>query len=450
MPPTAATDHTNAGVSDEKKQRAKQRIAKKKKRDDRRDEIKRGIEQTEDAEAKRKFQEELDKMDLDEKDDARDDEMKDVKPEPTDAATPLDVIPTAPPEAGGASTGAGDSTSTANPAQAAVGNAPVQSIEGGGPDGSFENPFPVDEDGDPVRTSGIEMRSQDESLAGLPFESIAVRRKQAGKTRIPRDYINMYGPRSHARFTIDEKLHLKDGRSVDDLLDVSNPIERTIDRQTRNPAERRTAADFHEIVYVAWVHDLGASKTARLKKLDPVSVKKSDEYPTRKARLEAKRQGTKLEDYPVAYVYVRWKSGTPKSWETASALRSLFMRDPVRIEKRIYATACQQEERHEQWLNRVQSGRDSSPTPGPPSTLRNETPAPDAAPKVTSGTTTTTQQAAATGTSLESGLMAFISKYRETQNIDPSTPLSADQKMDVLGNWQLVKEALKAYENMAF
>jgi hypothetical protein len=464
---SAATGNTEGEVSEAKRQQRAVRAAMKKKRDQRRNEIQAKIEKAENEE-KSKLEKELNQMDVDQENEDRDQEMPDVKTEPTDAAASLASIPT------GTGAEEGGGTSNANHTRPGDKNI-VQSIEGAGSKGSThspldlveDDPLELDKNGEPMLTRGKILENPDRSRAGVPIESVARRTRIIRRAKVDDGFINMYGPKYYARYTIDESCYLKEGRSVEDLPEVSNASKRRIDKQVDDVADRVTATQFVDISAVAWQYPRGVSKAKRLELLDPVKVKLIDQYPTMKARQQALRDGVKMEKYPLSYVKVLWNDGHEATWEIGSKVRGLFNRNPKEIEERIYHAACRGEERFEKWVNQNLPDVQRSPTPNT-SPIKNETPAPDATqPSQPQGARTGGQPTAgktseatrppqggspspepAAAASTNSEMQAFALKYKEARGIDPGQKLSGSQKADFLMEYQAYQALSKQFADV--
>jgi hypothetical protein len=444
-------DSTKAGVSKPKKAGAEQRQDRKR----RRDEMQRKLAAEEDQGRQETIQKEL--KQLDEMDETweqtvesnTDADTQVIKTEgPTAAAASLASVPAA---SGRAPTGDDNSNLDGNGAQPRAGDTAIQSVEGSSTESA------IDLDSEPLLTGINRMRNRDEGLEGVPVESVGKRTRFYKAQKVPRDFINMHGPKHSARYTIDESAHLNGTVTVEQLLDVTNPLTRRID----NPTQRKTSADYVGITAVAWQCEPGLSIEARLALLDPVKVKLTNEYPTMKVRNKAiKDERIVLGRYPPTHVRVMWEND-PSSWEMAVALRSLFSRNAVTMEDEIYNAACQQEENHEKWLDKERPDRKRSPTVEP-SGIRNETPARDVArpsrPQAARarGEPTATQRpeptrsqqggltyptpsperGTAAAASPNSAMKAFALKYKQARKLDANRKLSETEKADFMMEFQ--------------
>jgi hypothetical protein len=434
MSSKTGTGSTNAGV---KKQTSEQRDARKKQRE----EIQRRLQDADEKETK-KIQDELeqfDRMDLDE------DEL--VKKEPDDAGTSLDPsLSTATSVTGGAPSGREGMSN-------ATGSKPVQSVEGN----STESP--VDLDFEPTLIAPNSMGRQDDGVDGVRIMSVARRTRWVNGIKTTRDFINMHGPQSKARYTIDE---MKRGTmEVDELVDVTDVTTRRID----HPKQRATSAQYVTITAVAWEFKPSLSMEARLDLLNPLVMKLAGKYPSKKLQQKAANDLRKIAEedrteeirrYPPTTVRVQW-TDHPSTWETSSAVKSLFPRHLMTMETDIHRAACRQEEEHQKWLNKEVPGRDRSPT-AEPSKIRETTPEPLGA-QVVGSVTSSPQPGSVAGTPAPAGpaslteveeMLAYADTWKEARQIPKSTVLSQADRMKCITQYQVMTALAKQMEGVTF
>lgn len=204
-----------------------------------------------------------------------------------------------------------------------------------------------------------------ELFPGVPCTTVAKRCKKGNDDPAPQ-FLNRYGPRAVGWFVWSTSPANLAGRSTDDLQNVSEKFHRVLDQPLEQGKPRYRASDVSGIMNLVWdCEGFENSPMEAAELLNPNKVKKADVLETDKARrqwLKEKKKNS-LDKYPITHVdvkfYKRINDTVPRlkdkevnflsNWETGSQYRSLYRKDQIKAERRIYEAAKWQAQRFNHW-----------------------------------------------------------------------------------------------------
>jgi hypothetical protein len=175
-------------------------------------------------------------------------------------------------------------------------------------------------------------------LSRIPVTTIA---KHMGR-RTSSTYINMHSHGQCRWYTYSTARH---ETSLENLIDVANPISRRISQVKDPRAERLRPEAFSKITDVVFRYD-GSTMfpLEAVELLNPRIIKQTDRYSNTRKRKDYTKDhnGRCLPKYPCSLVQVKWRDTGESSWETASDLKRLLSKNLFEVERKIYAVALGQ------------------------------------------------------------------------------------------------------------
>ena len=203
-----------------------------------------------------------------------------------------------------------------------------------------------------------------ELFPGVPCTTVAKRCKKGDDDPAPL-FLNRYGPRAVGWFVWRTTPANLDGRSIDDLQNVSEKFHRVLDQPVKQGTPRYRASDVFGIMNIVWdCEGFQERPMEAAELLNPDRVKRADELTTAKARRDwLKEKENRLDKYPTTHVDVKFHkrindvTGRLKdagvdvfsNWETGSQYKSLYRKAQIEVERRVYQAAKRQAERFTQW-----------------------------------------------------------------------------------------------------
>ncbi|KAJ9493564.1 hypothetical protein H2202_010959 [Exophiala xenobiotica] len=220
---------------------------------------------------------------------------------------------------------------------------------------SIEAPTDDDHDSDPAAIPFQAGSDTSELFPGAPCVTVAKKCMTGHRDEAPM-YLNRYGPRRCGWFVFSTTMLLPDGADEKGLVNVSEKMDRILDRPRRQGEPKPRLGDVQGYLNLVWDYGkLEGDPLEAAELLNPRRVKQTDIYPT-----EKERRHKKLDKYPQVKIQLQfkksWKTDSIEkatSWELGSAFRQLYRKEQIKAEEEVYRMALNQAERFLRWYQSI-------------------------------------------------------------------------------------------------